>query len=603
MGESSEPPVWDLSPLVESEDPEQVKKSVDDYLKKAEVNEERYKGRIKYNSASKMYDLYKELDSLRMLFTQAKGYASMRQSQDTSDHIAKELAEYARRVGSEFESKLVFFDIEIARALLENPEIINNPEVAEYRHELEKAREKGKYLLSESVEQLILDKDIFGIDSWSELHTRLRSTLKYKVTIKGEEKQLVFSEFQKMIESNPDREERRLATEAYYKGVSRDALVYATALKSVYGDHLKQTKLRNHPSVLTQSLVVNNISQRTLDALIDSIKENTQFIRRFLRIRAKAMGLSKLTGYDISPIRAAPFIDTQSDIPWTEAKRLVIEAYADFDIEAGDFVASLFEENRIDASIRPGKSASGFCRNIPALRTAYINIHHSGSLNDISVLAHECGHGLHGYYASENNKWMNFYPGSCLAETASIFGEMLLVDKILNQSDDNETRLVVLDRVLCSMYIMVFYQFNCYLFENSVFTALDNNERVDPERLNELWLAARTEIFGDSVEWSPGMEQWWVVPIHHYMPRYRFYNYPYSFGQLLSLVLYQLYKEEGESFVPKMKRILSAGGSESPKTLLAEIGLDLSDPNFWEIGFKQAESYLDEFESIVEKRT
>ncbi|MHA1929277.1 MAG: M3 family metallopeptidase, partial [Candidatus Thorarchaeota archaeon] len=188
------------------------------------------------------------------------------------------------------------------------------------------------------------------------------------------------------------------------------------------------------------------------------------------------------------------------------------------------------------------------------------------------------------------------------AETGSIFGEMLLADRLLTESDDEDTRLAVLDRVLCSVYIMVFYMLNDYLFEHSVFSALRNNEMVDGAKLDSLWMAARTEVFDDSVDWLPGMEQWWVVPRHHFRANFRFYNYPYSFGQLLVLVLYQLYKKEGESFVPKMKRVLSAGGSESPKNLLAELGLKLTDPKFWDIGFSLVEEYLDEYEQIVNKK-
>ncbi len=536
-----------------------------------------------------------------MTWSQIASYAMLRQSQNAADNTAKNLVENVFKINTERKSKLVFYEIEIAHTLVDRPKIVNDPAVEEYRHALEKAREKGKYLLSESDEQLIFDKDLYGIDSWSTLHERLRSTQKYKVVINGEEKEMVFAELQTIAESNPDRETRRTAAEAYYKGVVKDRLAYSTALRCVFGDHLNQVKLRKYPSVLTQSLLLNDISKTTLDALITCMKKNTHLIRRFLKLRAKTMGFTKLTGCDISPIRAAPITETQSNIPWSEAKKLVVDSYTEFDKEAGEFVASLFELNRIDAGVRSGKSASGFCTYVPALRTSYIMMGYGGSLSDISTLAHESGHGLHAYYTSEKHKSVNFSPGPCLAETGSIFGEMLLVDKLLNQSKDDETKLAVLDKVFCGLYLMVFYMLNDYLFEHSVFTAMENNEAIDAEKLDTLWMAARTEVFGDSVEWLPGMEQWWVVPVHHFFPRFRFYNYPYSYAQLLVFVLYRLYKQEGSSFVPKMKRILSAGGSESPKTLLAEIGLDVTDPKFWELGFEQAESYLDEYERIVNK--
>ncbi len=603
MGELDEPPVWDLSPLVKSENPKKVKQSMEACLKQAEEFEEKYRSRIKDLSPSEICEMYRELDTINVTWYQVGNYTYLKQCQDASDKIAKELLDYALKLDAEFRSKLVFYEIEIARALIDRPEIVEDPAVEEFKHALEKAKETGKYLLSRRDEQLIMDKDVYGIDSWSQLHERLRSTQKYKVILNGEEKEMVYSELSTIADNNPDRDVRKTAREAFFKGVVQDRLTYSTALICIFGDHLNQVKLRGYPSVLTQSLLYNDISENTLDALIESMKKKTHLIRKYLKLRAEAMGLKKLNGSDVGPVFLAPIGETQSNIPWSEAKRLVIEAYSEFDKEAGEFTTSLFEQKRIDANVRPGKSASFFCVYAPALRTAYIMMSYGGSLSNISALAHECGHALHTYYTSEKHKAINFNPGNCLAETGSNFGEMLLIDKLLHESDDDTMRLAILDKVLSGLYLMVYYMLNDYLFEHSVFAAMQNNEAVDAEKLDSLWMAARTQVFGDSVDWLSGMEQHWMVPVHHFMPRFRFYNYPYSFAQLLVFALFQLYKNEGKSFASKMKRILSAGGSESPKTLLAEVGLDITDPKFWEIGFKHVETYLDEFENIVKKLT
>ena len=595
MGKSIEPPEWDLSPLVESEDPEIVKKALDDSLKLAEKIEKNYKGRIKDLTPAAICEVYRKLDAAYLTLNQVGNYAYLRQSQDATDKTATELFDYALKIDSKGKLKLAFYRIEIAKALMDRPEIIKDPSVEEYKHALEKAQALGKYLLSERDEQLIINKDLYGVDSWSILHERLRGTRQYSVVIEGEQKQMAFLELSTIIQGNPDREIRRVAAEALYEGVSNDRLVYSTALKCVFGDHLSQMKLRSQPSVLIQSLLDNDIDQTIHDALIASMKKNTHLIRRYFKLRAKVMGLSKLAGYDI----AAPIVESQSNISWSKAEKMVIDSYTEFDKEAGKWVAGLFEQRRIDASIRPGKTGFGFCVSFPSLRTSWIMINYNGALQDITTLAHEVGHALHGYYASEKHKWTNFWSGCCLAETASIFGEMLLVDKLMRESDDDDTKLAALDKLLDSFRLMVFYMLNDYLFELGVFTAMENNEAIDAEKLDSLWTAARTEVYGDTVHWLPGMEQWWAFPVHHFMPRFRFYNYSYSFAQLLVFVLYGLYKEQGASFVPKMKHVLSAGGSQSPKAILAEVGLDLADPKFWEIGFRQAQSYLDEFERIV----
>ena len=603
MGENNEPPVWDISSLVESEEPEMVKKAIDGTLKLAEKIEKRYKGRIKNLSPAAIHGFYKKLDQVYSAMQPTMDYTYLRQSQDATNTTGRELLEYAMRASSEFDSKLAFHRIEVARALAGRPEIISDPAVKEYRHALEKAKERGKYLLSERDEQLIIDKDLYGIDSWSILHERLRSIRQYDLVIKNEKKQLTALELTSILESSPDRQIRKAATEALYRGISCDRLVFSTALKCVFGDHLSQVRLRKQPSVLTESLLSNDIDQGILDVLIASMKKHTQLIRKYLRLRAKAMGLKKLTGYDISPTTAPPIAESETDFPWSKARQSVIDTYSRFDKEAGEWVEGLFEQRRIDASIRPGKTGYGYCVSFPSLGTSWIMMNYGGALTDMATLAHEAGHALHGHYRSKEHKWTNFDAGKCLAETASTFGEMLLADKLIQDSNDDDTKLAALARILDSLYQKVFYMLNAYLFELSVFTAMESDEAVDAEKLDLLWTAARTEVFGDTVDWLPGMEQWWVFPVHNFMPRYRFYNYPYAFAQLLVLTLYHHYKEEGASFVPKMKRILSAGGSESPKTLLAEVGLDLTDSEFWELGFKQAESYLNEFERIVKRRT
>ncbi|MFW9833628.1 MAG: M3 family metallopeptidase [Candidatus Thorarchaeota archaeon] len=603
MGESNESSRLDLSSILESEDPDKVKQSMDRCLKQAETFSKKFKGRIQGFSPSQFFNFYKELDEIQTIWYRHYKYTWLRLSQDFTDMISKSLFEYAMKLESEFRSKLLFTETEVARVLVNQPDLVNDPAVKEYRHELEKLLERGKYLLSEEDERLIVNKDLYGVDSWSQLHSELINSRKYEVVIEGEKKVLGFAELRQVAEGSTDRNSRKAAVEALYEGFSRDKLVYAAALKSVFGNYLSQVKLRESPSVLTNTLIHESISQDTLDSLISTILGHTDLIRRYLRLRAKLMNLPKLTGYDVSPGRIAPFFEEQSTISWSESRRLLTESYSEFDQEAGDFITSLFDNNRVDAGSRHGKRGQAFCSSFAGLRIAFVSVPRRGDFSSVAELAHECGHALHMHFASENHNWINTMYGGCIAETGSIFGEMIVNDKLLEASDSDETRLTVLDRVLGGLYINVYFCVNAYLFEEGVFNALENSESIDGDKLGSIWMDARTEIFGDSVDWLPGMEQCWISPAQFFWPRDKFYHFTYAFAQLLVFVLYRLYKEEGSSFVPKMKRILSAGSSESPKTLLAEIGLDLTDPKFWEIGFKQAERYLDEFEKLVKKRT
>ncbi|MFW9965051.1 MAG: M3 family oligoendopeptidase [Candidatus Sifarchaeia archaeon] len=602
MGERIESLRWDLSPLVESENPDRVKASMDECLKQAEAFEKKYRGRISELSASDIYELHIELDNSLTEWLQLRNYAVLRHRQDVEDKTSIELYEYALKVDAAYRSKLVFHEIELAQTLLERQELVNDSALYEYRHSLERTMERGKYLLPESDEKLIMNKDIYGVDSWFQLHQQLKNTRKYKVVIDREEKELGFTEIRSIAESSPDRNSRKAATEALYEGISQDSLVYASALKSVFGNYLYELELRKIPTVLTESLMQNDISHTTLDALISTIRMRTDFIRKYLTLRAKVMGLPKLTGYDISPVRLAPIIETQSSISWSEIKRLLIESFSQFDKEAGEFMTDLLEKGRIDVGARPGKSGQAFCTNFPELRTSYI-LTTSDDAATITELAHECGHGLHGYYASEKHKWINSFDSGGLIELGSIFGEILVSDKMLEESTDIDKKLVILDMMLSGVYTMLYFILNAYEFEKRVFDILQNKEPIDGEKLGAIWMNIREDIFGDSVDWLPGMEYDWTIPAQFFWPRTQFYNYPYAFGKLLVFALFRLYKEEGSSFIPKMKRILSAGASESPKNLLAEVGLDISDPKFWEIGFELAQEYLDEYEAIVKKKT
>lgn len=594
MGDKNGPPVWDLSPLVESEDPKDVKKAMDECLRDAEKFEEKYKERIIGLTPSGINQLYSELDSIQMRRSHLFSYVFLRRKQDCANRIAEELFGYSMKLYNEFMSKLAFFDIEVARTLVDRPAIVSAPEVAEYRHALEKARERGRYLLSERDEQIMLQKDTYGIDSWWRFHTRLLETREYEISVDGEKKKMGAKQILDYASSRPEREIRKAAVEALYQAISLDRLAHSTALESMFGNHLTQVRLRKYPSVVTPSLMLNDISQTVLDTLIASLKAHIPTIRRYLRVRAEAMGLERLAGYDMSPRLIASIAETQSSIPWADAKRLVIEAYASFDRESGEFVSELFEKRRVNTL------PDGFCVQFPSLRTSYVSAGYNGTVQSILTLAHECGHALHGYYRSEKHKWVNFSTSMCLAETASVFGEMLVADELLGETEEDHTRLAALDTVLTMLFKSIYYQLNAYLFELSVFRSMENNEAIDATKLDEMWMAARNEVFGDSIEWLPGMEQWWMIPVHYYKTFTRFYNYPYAFAQLVALVLYQRYKE-GASFLPKIKRILSAGGSESPQTLLTEIGLDLTNPEFWDAGFELAESYLDQFEQIVNR--
>ncbi len=598
MGERDEIPAWDISPIVEIADQEYVKGLIDEALEGARSFEEKHKGRIRGLSPEEILKLWKDHDNLWSDIWEPFGYAYLAYAADSSNSSKADLFGYARKAQAELEAHSKSMKLELSKMLQERPDIMNESVLLEYKHALEKLKEEGRYYLSEIEEQLILQKNRYGIDSWSFLHGALRGSRLYEMEIDGEKKELGYIEISNLIMSSPDRKLRRKASESLHKGLVKDRLVWSYALRSVFGDFVDSMRMRKYPDIYTQSLVYNDIDLATLDALISTMKNHTGLIHRYLKLKAKIMRLPILCSYDLD----APISDSTAKITWSEARKLIVESFLEFDQESGEFVDSLFENKRIDAVLRPGKTSYGQCFSVPSMRTSWIMINFDESLVTTSYLAHEIGHALHAFLASKEHLWTNIRAGSCLSECASIFGQLLLTDKMLTQADDNSTKTSLMCNMLDTFRVMVFDMLVRFIFETNALTAAEHDENLDADKLDSIWAGARSEVYGGIVDWPSEMDahNWWIGPPHYYMPNFRFYNYPYSFGQLLAFGLYGLYKREGSAFVPKLKRILSSGGTMAPKELLAEVGFDITDTEFWEIGFKQAEEFLNNLEKIVQ---
>ncbi|MHA1929707.1 MAG: M3 family oligoendopeptidase [Candidatus Thorarchaeota archaeon] len=594
MGDDEAIPEWDLSPLVDSTNPDDVKKALDLALAEIQKLECIDRDGISTNTPQEIRELFESIDATMPRFYQLFAYTHLLVRLDITNNVSKDLYEFAAKYNSKVTSIYTTIELEITKALKEQPELVDDPILSEYRHALEKLRQRGLHFLSEIEEKLIIEKDHYGIDAWQKLHTELRSTREYTIRINDEEKKLALVPLFNLAISHPDRAVRKTASEVFHNGLTEDRLIWAFALKSIFGDHLSQTKARNYPDVLAQSLLDNDIERECLDALIETIKNNVALIHRYLRIKAKILKLPELTTSDVY----ASVNVSDATISWDEARQLVEQAYSNFHTEFASWIKDLFTQNKIDAKSRSGKVGTGFCGSVFTLQTSWIMIDYQGSLTCLSTLAHEAGHALHRYLSAKNQTWTNSWTGSCLGETASIFGELLLNEVLAKKRTDTSDRVTQLCNTMDRFRLNVFDMLIRFIFESNVFTTLENNGNIDADILDTLWVSAKSEVFGEVVDWV-GMEGWWAYLVHHFKPRFRYYNYPYAFGQLLVYALYGLYKEQGDAFVPKMKQILSAGGSKTPKDLLAGIGLDLSDTKFWEIGFKQAEAFVDELETLV----
>ena len=584
--------VWDITQLVESTDPASIREKLESMVDGATRFRDEYRGRIGGLDGGGLLEMLEAKDALTLKYEGEALYCRLRHASDTTDGIARQLYDASRTASMKSQQSLAFVDIEAGKLLADNPSLVEDPVLSEYRHYLERILRRVPHLLSETEERLIIAKDKNGINAWETLWRNWLSTSTFDVEVDGETKTIPFNQ-RFALSQNPDRELRRRASKAMYDVVKKDRIIPTSALRAICSDHLQTCELRGYPHPIDASYAFNDVDGETIESLMRTVEKNVGSYRRYLALKARLMGLERLTGYDLrAPLPHIP--DRQ--YTWREARELVVEAYADFDEDVGGWVDEMYERRRIDGEVREGKVGGAFCAKWMSGKSAYVLQNFTGILGKVFTQAHELGHAVHAYLGSRAQKPSNFEIGSCIAECGSVFGELLLAERLLSQAETREEKLAVLVKVLDGFGGAVFRISVRFFFEKSVYDALKEGEFLSCEKASELYTIARDSIFGESVVWQDATELEWATSIHYYYRR--FYSYPYTFAQLLVFALYKLYKEQGREFVPKMKGLLSAGSSRSPAELIAELGFDIGEEAFWMKGIRQAEEFIEILEAI-----
>jgi len=587
--------IWDLSHLVESTNPTSVQKNLESIVTEAEEVRDKYHGKIRDLDAKGILELLEMKDAFTLKFEGVNMYCRLMYSADSTNDVAKQLNDAARRASMRVDQALAFIDIELGKLLAENQSLVSDPVLAEYKHYLERILRRVPHMLSETEERLIIAKDKNGINAWEMLQSDWLSTRTFDIEIEGKTKTLPYGEIIGFYQS-PDRDLRKRANQIVYDGLGKDEIVWASAIRAVCEDHSQMCELRKYPTPMTPSLIANDVDQQIIGSLINTIEKNVGLYQRYLRLKAKLMGLDKLANYDVvAPLPNAP----KMGYSWRESRKEVVDAYIGFDDEAGNWVDEMFEKRHIDGEVRKGKTSGAFCSSWLAGKSAYILQSFNGRMNDVYTQAHELGHAVHAYLGSRAQKPSNYEIGSCIAETGSIFGELLLTERLLSKAKSKEEKQAILAIILDEFGMTVFQVSARVFFEQSMYDAIKRGEFLDGEAVAKLWLSARDKIYGDSVDWLSVMKWEWTMKVHYYLANYRFYNYPYVFAQLFVFALYRLYIEQGKSFVPKLKRLLAAGSSKSPRELGSELGLDITDEAFWEKGIEQAKEFIDMLEKTL----
>jgi oligoendopeptidase F len=459
---------------------------------------------------------------------------------------------------------------------------------------LERIHRRVEHQLSEVEEQLIIEKDQFGVNAWEELQSKWLNTRTFKVRVLGEEKMLSYGEANGLL-PHPDRETRESANKAIYGMLGKDGEIFSSALRNICNDWVNVSIRRKYQSPMEASVVNNDTEQNIVENLLNAIENKAPTYRGYLKLKAKLMNLPILGNHDIvAPLPNAP----ELKFTFEEAEALVTRAYSRFDEEYATAVKEMFAKQRIDAPPRFGKRNGAFCASYYTGKSAFILDNFAGTLNDVYTLAHELGHATHDYYASRSQTMLNTSIPSVVAETASIFGELLLTDLLLEEARSAGERRQVLCMVLDEAGMTAFQVTARVWFEQTLYSSIKRDEYLDYKTICSHWTSARDRIFGEAVTWFPEMEAEWTMKPHYYMANYRFYNYPYVYAQMFVYALYEEYLEEGKAFVPKLKQALSAGSSVSPLEIGRVVGLDVAALEFWGNGLKVFERFIEDLQKI-----
>lgn len=579
---------WDLSELFSGITDPKIQEAITQAIKTADEFEKKYRGKIKLLSAKGLFECIQELEAFEAKFSDISLYSSLTFSADMTQPQTQALHDKIDKLNAKMSKQLAFYSLELGQLVKARPELIEEPVLANYRHLLQRVYRRVEHQLSEVEEQLIIEKDQFGVNAWEELQCKWLNTRLFEVTVLGKKKTLSYCEANGLL-PHPDRATRESANRSIYGLLGKDGEVFSAALRSICNDWVAVSKRRKYVSPMESSLISNDTQQAIIDNLLKTIEAGSTSYRRYLRLKAKLMGLPVLGNHDIvAPLPNTP--ELKYTLP--EAQELITQAYSRFDPQYANAVKEMFQKRHIDGNPRFGKRNGAFCASHYNGKSAYILQSFNCTLSDVFTLAHELGHATHDWYMSRKQTILNTNVPSIVAETASIFGELLLTDLMLEEAKSNAERRNVLCLVLDEVGMTAFQVTARVWFEQALYASIEEEEYLNYSTICSHWTKARDRIFGDAVTWFPEMEAEWTMKPHYFMANYRFYNYPYVYAQMFVYSLYERYLQEGKMFVPKLVELLSAGSSKSPLDLGRAISLDITAPDFWMGGLKVFERFI-----------
>jgi len=585
---------WDLTDLYESPEDPQIFSDLKLSETKAAEFEKKYRPLMEDLARGGHFPLaalLRDYKDIVTLMTKPGVYSHLSFAQKTNDPAAGAFMQKIQVTLTDISSHLIFFEVQWNRLDADTAaRLMHDPDVEKDGHFLEKMRAWAPHTLNEGEEKIMAIKSNTSGGAFSRLFDEVMNSVPFYIEKNGKKIKKTEGEVLAFLHS-PDRGERKMASDSLAAGLEPNTHILTYIFNMVLADHRAALKIRNYRHPMDARNLSNEIDFDSVQNLIRSVKKAYPLAMRYYRLKKKLLGLDKLYDYD----RYASVGTDDTRIDFARCKELVLSGYYAFSQKAGDVVEQFFSKRWIDAEVREGKQGGGFCCETTPDLHPYILVNYTGSLRDVMTVAHELGHGLHQYLARDAGILESGAPLT-MAETASVFGEMLIFEKLLDAEKDEKKRLGLICGKIDDNFSTVFRQIALTDFELMAHETGLREGELSSERFGDFWVKANAEMYGDSVELTPNYRHGWkYIPHFIHSP---FYCYAYAFAQLFVLSLYQTYKTNPAAFVPRYFEMLSLGGSKKPEQVAAITGLDLRKPDFWQSGLSLLEDLVGKAERM-----
>lgn len=577
---------WDLTDLYEDE--EALHADVARAEREAATFAEDFRGSVSTLSGEELAAALRRFEAIQDRAGRAYTYVFLHWSTDTSAADRGALLQKVREAYTRISQQLLFFGLEwIHLGDEEAAQVMESPSVTPFRHHLERERLIKQFVLTEKEEKILVEAAVTGPGAWTRFFTETVSAMRFEFDGAALTQQEILS---KLYES--DREVRRRAALSFTEGLKASGHTLTFVFNTLLADKASRDRLRGYPHWIKSRNLANEISDETADALIGAVSSRYDLVARFYRLKKRLLGLDELFDYD----RYASVGEADSRYTWQEARDLVLDAYTAFDSRMGEIAGYFFERRWIDAPVLPFKRGGAFSHGAVPSAHPYVLVNYNGKARDVQTLAHELGHGVH-QYLSRAQGYLHADTPLTTAETASVFGEMLVFERLMQQEEDPADRLSILISKIDDTLATVFRQVAMNRFEDRIHTHRREHGELSSDTLDALWIETQEAMFQGSVTLGEHYRRWWsYIPHFLHTPGY---VYAYAFGELLVLALYARYLEDRNAFPEQYLGLLTAGGSDWPHVLVGRLGIDLQDLGFWIQGLGAIESHIEQAEALA----